>query len=152
MTFAVMKSQVFCNSNKRKTSYYFTVMENKTKLYDLEERLIQFSLSILNLVEKLPDSRSGSHFAGQLLRSGTSPALNYGEAQVAESRNDFIHKMKICLKELKESHITLQIIERKPLISEYIEVEQCISECKELIAIFLKSIETAKQNHKNEKH
>ena len=127
-------------------------MENKTKPYDLEERLIQFSLLILNLVEKLPDTKIGSHFAGQLLRSGTSPALNYGEAQVAESRNDFIHKMKICLKELKESHIALQIIMRKPLISENAEVEQCISECKELIAIFLKSIDTANQNSRNEKH
>ena len=103
-------------------------MINKTKLYDLEERLILFALSILNLVEKLPDTKIGSHFAGQLLRSGTSPALNYGEAQVAESRNDFIHKMKICLKELKESQIALQIIKRKPLISENVEVEQCISE------------------------
>jgi len=127
-------------------------MINKTKLYDLEERLILFSLSILNLVEKLPDTKIGSHFAGQLLRSGTSPALNYGEAQVAESRNDFIHKMKICLKELKESQIALQIIKRKPLISEHVEVEQCISECKELIAIFLKSIDTANQNSRNEKH
>jgi four helix bundle protein len=127
-------------------------MENKTKHYDLEERLIQFSLLILNLVERLPDTRTGSHFAGQLLRSGTSPALNYGEAQVAESRNDFIHKMKICLKELKESQIALQIIRRKPLISENAEVEQCISECKELIAIFLKSIDTANQNSRNEKH
>ncbi len=127
-------------------------MINKTKLYDLEERLILFALSILNLVEKLPDTKIGSHFAGQLLRSGTSPALNYGEAQVAESRNDFIHKMKICLKELKESQIALQIIKRKPLISENVEVEQCISECKELIAIFLKSIDTANQNSRNEKH
>ncbi len=127
-------------------------MENKTKHYDLEERLIQFSLLILNLVEKLPDTKIGSHFAGQLLRSGTSPALNYGEAQVAESRNDFIHKMKICLKELKESQIALQIIRRKPLISENAELEQCISECNELIAIFLKSIDTANQNSRNEKH
>ena len=121
-------------------------MAKNVKKYDLEERLIQFSLLILDIVEKLPDTRSGNHFAGQLLRSGTSPALNYGEAQVAESRNDFVHKIKICLKELKESFIALQIIKRKPLITEYPNLDLCISECKELIAIFLKSIETANLN------
>jgi four helix bundle protein len=123
-------------------------MNGNIKKYDLEERLIEFSLLILDIVEKLPDTKSGNHFAGQLLRSGTSPALNYGEAQVAESRNDFIHKMKICLKELKESYIALQIIKRKPLITEYPNLDLCISECKELIAIFLKSIETANLNSK----
>ena len=123
-------------------------MNGNIKKYDLEERLIEFSLLILDIVEKLPDTKSGNHFAGQLLRSGTSPALNYGEAQVAESRNDFIHKMKICLKELKESYIALQIIKRKPLKTEYPNLDLCISECKELIAIFLKSIETANLNSK----
>jgi four helix bundle protein len=119
-----------------------------TQKFDLEERLIDFSLTIIDIVEKLPDTRSGNHIAGQLLRSGTSPAFNYGEALVAESRNDFIHKMKICLKELKESYIALQIIKRKPLIIEYSNLEICINECKELIGIFLKSIDTAKLNSK----
>lgn len=123
-------------------------MSDNNKKFDLEERLIDFSLLIIDIVEKLPDIRSGNHIAGQLLRSGTSPALNYGEAQVAESRNDFIHKMKICLKELKESYIALQIIKRKPLISDYPNLEICIVECRELIAIFLKSIDTAKLNSK----
>jgi four helix bundle protein len=121
-------------------------MNDNTKKFDLEERLIQFSLLILDIVEALPNTRSGNHIAGQLLRSGTSPALNYGEAQVAESRNDFIHKMKICLKELKESYIALQIIKRKPLITDFPNLDVCISECKELIAIFLKSIDTANLN------
>ena len=118
-------------------------MDNQNKKYDLEERLIQFSLLIMDVVEALPNTRSGNHIAGQLLRSGTSPALNYGEAQVAESRNDFIHKMKICLKELKESNIALQIIKRKPLIIDFPKLDLAISECKELISIFMKSIETA---------
>jgi four helix bundle protein len=121
-------------------------MNDNTKKFDLEDRLIQFSLLIIDIVEALPNTRSGNHIAGQLLRSGTSPALNYGEAQVAESRNDFIHKMKICLKELKESHIALQIIKRKPLITDFPNLDICISECKELIAIFLKSIDTANLN------
>ena len=123
-------------------------MNDNTKKYDLEERLIQFSLTIIEIVEKLPETRVGNHLAGQLLRSGTSPALNYGEAQVAESRNDFIHKMKICLKELKESHISLQLIKRKPLIPDFSNLDFCLNECKELIAIFLKSIETANLNSK----
>ena len=83
--------------------------EGKIK-YDLEERLIQFALLIIDIVEMLPNTRAGNHIAGQLICSGTSPAFNYGEAQVAESRDDFIHKMKICLKELKETHIAVQII------------------------------------------
>jgi four helix bundle protein len=121
-------------------------MNDNIKKFDLEERLIQFSLLIIDIVEALPNTRSGNHIAGQLLRSGTSPALNYGEAQVAESRNDFIHKMKICLKELKESYIALQIIKRKPLITDFTNLDLCISECKELTAIFLKSIDTANLN------
>ena len=121
-------------------------MDNQNKKYDLEERLIQFSLLIMDVVEALPNTRSGNHIAGQLLRSGTSPAFNYGEAQVAESRNDFIHKMKICFKELKESNIALQIIKRKPLITDFPKLDLAISECKELISIFMKSIETAKGN------
>jgi four helix bundle protein len=85
-------------------------MSGNNKIYDLEERLIQFTLLIIEIVETLPTTKVGSHIAGQLLRCGLSPAFNYGEAQVAESRDDFIHKMKICLKELKETNIALQII------------------------------------------
>lgn len=116
------------------------------KKYDLEERLIQFALLIIDIVEMLPNTKVGNHIAGQLIRSGTSSAFNYGEAQVAESRDDFIHKMKICLKELKETHIAVQIIRRKPLIKDFTKVDKSISECKELISIFVRSIETARKN------
>lgn len=121
-------------------------MNAQTKKYDLEERLILFSLLDTEIVEQLPGTKAGNHIAGQLLRSGTSPAFNYGEAQVAESRSDFIHKMKICLKELKETNIALQIIKRKPLVTDVTKVDKAIIECRELVAIFLKSIETAKKN------
>jgi four helix bundle protein len=94
----------------------------------------------------LPSTRAGNHIGGQLIRSGSSPAFNYGEAQVAESRDDFIHKMKICLKELKESNIALQIIRRRPLISDIAKVDKALTECKELISIFVKSVETARKN------
>ena len=116
------------------------------KKYDLEERLIQFALLIIDIVEMLPNTKVGNHIAGQLIRSGTSSAFNYGEPQVAESRDDFIHKMKICLKELKETHIAVQIIRRKPLIKDFTKVDKSISECKELISIFVRSIETARKN------
>lgn len=115
------------------------------KIFDLEDRLIDFALLTDNIVEKLPQTKLGNHLAGQLVRSGTSTALNYGEAQATESPNDFIHKMKVILKELRETRVCLKLIKRKPLLPlESIEKE--IKENNELIAIFLKSIETAKKN------
>ncbi len=79
----------------------------------LEERLIDFAVIIVSVVEALPNSKAGNHIANQLIRSGTSPAPNYGEAQSAESRKDFIHKMKISLKELRETMVWLKIRPRK---------------------------------------
>jgi len=78
--------------------------------YDLEERLIKFSVLIIEIVNEMPNSKAGNHLAGQLVRSGTSVSLNYGEAQSAESRKDFIHKMKVILKELRETFVCLKII------------------------------------------
>ena len=77
------------------------------KPQELEDRLINFAVMVIGVVEVLPNSKAGNHIAGQLVRSGTSPAPNYGEARSAESRKDFIHKMKISLKELRESVIWL---------------------------------------------
>ena len=122
--------------------------ESKVRKYDLEERLIQFALGIISLVEKLPDNKTGNHIGGQILRSGTSPALNYGEAQAAESKSDFIHKMKICLKELRETRVSLKIIIRKPLVKNDTDAETLLSECSELISIFAASINTAQKNKK----
>ena len=113
------------------------------KKYDLEERLINFAVSVIQLVENLPNTKSGSHLGGQLLRSGTSPSLNYGEAKSAESKKDFIHKMKVCLKELRESHIGLRILKRAKICRSEEQMDKIISECNELVAIFVKSILTA---------
>ncbi len=113
------------------------------KNYDLEDRLIEFALSIISIVEGLPSKRTTNHIGGQLLRSGTSPAPNYGEAQSAESRKDFIHKMKIALKELRESRIWLLIIQRKKYVRPEKTIETVLNECLELIKIFVKSIKTA---------
>ena len=121
-------------------------MEESQRKYDLEERLIVFALLIIQIVELLPNTKAGNHIGGQLIRSGTSPSFNYGEAQAAESRNDFIHKMKVCLKDLRETKISLFIIKRKPLINEIGIGDKTLKECEELIAIFSKSIDTAQKN------
>lgn len=111
--------------------------------YDLEERLLKYAARIIRLVEALPNSRVGNHIAGQLLRSGTSPLPNHGEAQAAESPADFIHKLKICLKELRESRRWLLLIQTASLIKETGKVQPLITETEELIRIFVASIKTS---------
>ena len=115
-----------------------------TTLTDLEDRLIDFSVRIINVIENLPNTKASNHIAGQLLRSGTSPAPNYGEAQSAESRKDFIHKMKVGLKELRESLVWLKVIERKPLCKPAL-MSGVLQECNELISIFTASVKTAEK-------
>ncbi len=115
----------------------------KERKYDLEERLIDFAVSIIVFIESLPNSKSATHLGGQLLRSGTSPSLNYGEAKSAESKNDFLHKMKVCLKELRESYNCLRILERAKKFKLEQQIKELIIECNELISIFVKSIVTA---------
>lgn len=121
--------------------------ENKSKKFDLEDRLIDFAVLIIDISENLSNTRAGNHVAGQIIRSGTSPALNYGEAQSAESRNDFIHKLKVLLKELRETLVALKIIKRGSLTKKNDLLDKIIIECNELISIFVKSIETAKRNN-----
>ena len=115
------------------------------KAIGLEDRLVDFAIRVISVVEALPDTKAGKHIAGQLLRAGTSPAPNYGEAQSAESRSDFIRKMKVALKELRETHIWLKIIERKPLLPTD-RLNPLVNECDELTSIFVKSLQTAQQN------
>lgn len=112
--------------------------------FDLEERLLEYAARIIRLVEKLPQNRAGNHVAGQLLRSGTSPLPNHGEAQGAESRRDFVHTLKICHKELPESRRWLRLIQRVPLLRPAL-VQPLVDETGELIRIFHASIRTAKR-------
>jgi four helix bundle protein len=121
-------------------------MSKDKKIFDLEERLIDFAVRIIRIAESLPKTKVGNHISGQLLRCGTSPAPNYGEAQSAESRSDFIHKMKICLKELRETKVWLIMIIRANLMKPKTKLEPDIIENDELISIFMASIKTAKQN------
>ena len=116
----------------------------RTVQYDLEQRLIDFAVIVIDIAEELPASRAGNHIASQLIRCGTSSAPNYGEAQSAESRNDFIHKMMIAFKELRETRVWLRLILRKPFVQNGRTVQAGMDECEQLLRIFWKSISTAK--------
>ncbi|MDI6751425.1 MAG: four helix bundle protein [bacterium] len=121
-------------------------MEEKEKKTgnDLAERLLDFAVSIIKLVNALPSTVVGRHIKGQLLRSGTSGGSNYEDARGAESRADFIHKLGVVLKELKESRFWMRIIYRTNLVNPK-SVKPLICECEELCAIVAKSIITAKE-------
>ena len=119
------------------------------KKFDLENRLIDYTCRMIDVVETLPNTRAGSYLAGQLIRSCHSPALNYAEVQAAESRNDFIHKLGICLKELKECRTCLKIIIKKGMIKPATKLSDLFIETEELIAIIGKSIQTARSKTKH---
>ena len=114
---------------------------------DIEERLIDFAVRVIGVCEAMPDSAAGRHIRGQLLRSGTSPAPNYGEARGAESVNDFIHKLRVVLKELNESQIWLIMIVRTGMMSERL-VGYLLDECEQLCRIIGSSIQTAKKSRR----
>jgi len=120
--------------------------DDRGRKFDLEERLLEFASAVIDLSEKLPPSRAGNHVAGQILRSGTSPYSNHGEAESAESRDDFIHKLKICLKELRETRRWARLIERKHWARDDTTLNFVLSESEELIRIFMSSIRTAQLN------
>jgi len=121
-------------------------MENKK--YDLEDRLVEYGCRMIDVVEALPSTRARNYIAGQLIKCGLPPAFNYGEVQAAESRNDFIHKLGIVLKELKEWRTAWKIIRRKEMINPAKRIDEISKEIEELIAIVAKSIETATKNRR----
>jgi four helix bundle protein len=116
--------------------------------YDLEERLIKFAVSVISITDTMPNTKAANHLGGQLLRSGTSPALNYAEAQSGESRNDFIHKIKLVLKELRETLVCLKIIHKSKLFKSEEEILSILKETNELVSIFVKSAQTAESKRK----
>jgi four helix bundle protein len=117
----------------------------KNRNAELQLRLQKFACDCLKISEIIPSTVGGRHVAGQLVRSGTSPALHYGEALAAESRRDFVHKMKVCLKELHEAKSTLILVEMMQWIL-YAKLNSVIKEADELISIFTASIKTAIRN------
>jgi four helix bundle protein len=116
---------------------------------DLSERLLEFAVRSGKVVDALPNTRLGRHIAGLLVRSGTSPAPNYEEARGAESRNDFIHKLGICLKELRESRCWIRLILKANLLPDS-RMNSLLDESDQLCNIIAKSIVTAKTNRNQE--
>jgi four helix bundle protein len=121
------------------------VRNSQSRSDELEERLIDFAVRIVRLSSGLPKTAAGKHIAGQILRSGTSPAPNYGEARGAESHADFVHKLRIVLKELNETSIWLRVIERSQLLRTQLLAE-IINENNQLCRIFTASLKTARRN------
>jgi four helix bundle protein len=121
------------------------MVNNQSKDQELADRLLRFAVLVIQLCAKLPKSEIGNLVRTQLLKCGTSPGANYEEARGAESRSDFIHKMGIVLKELKESRYWLRVIVNVPLLDRGL-VHPVYIECEELIAIIAKSIFTVKKN------
>jgi four helix bundle protein len=119
----------------------------QTKPIELEERLIDFAIRIIRLTAHLPKTPAGKHIAGQILRSGTSPAPNYGEARGAESRADFAHKIGIVLKELNETSIWLRVIDRSEMLKKEL-LTGIIEENRELRRIFTASVTTVRANRR----
>jgi four helix bundle protein len=117
----------------------------KERQYDLQERFVDYSVRVIRLCDALPETRAGRHVCSQVLRSGTSPAPNYGEAQSAESTADFVHKLKIALKELRETDIWLKVIARAPLVEPAEKIRPLVDETNELISILVASVGTAKR-------
>ena len=121
-------------------------MNAEGRAYDIEDRLVAFAVMVMDLVDGLSGTRASRHVADQLIRRGTSPAANYGEAQGAESRKDFIHKMKVALKELRETRVWLRIMKIRSMAQS--DLGPILEECEELLCIFNTSIRTAEKNAK----
>jgi four helix bundle protein len=111
--------------------------------YDLEERLLDYVVKLIRFTEKMIKTDAGKHVGGQLLRSGSSPMAHHGEAQSAESTKDFIHKMRVALKELREASRWLKVSQRVPLTKSLSDNQVLLQETDELIRIFYSSIRTA---------
>jgi four helix bundle protein len=122
-------------------------MERKPE--ELEDRLLDFAARIGKVLDALPDTRLGRHIAGQLVRSGTSPAPNYAEACAAESKRDFIHKLGIAMKELRESRTWIKLILKADLLPEA-RMSPLLDETQQLCSIIGKSIVTAKANQQKD--
>ena len=121
----------------------------KTTQFDLEQRLLENAVRIIKVTEKMHRTPAGRYVADQLLRSGSSPYGHHGEAESAESRDDFIHKLRVCHKELRESRRWLRLVHATPLIAKPELLCPLINEAEELVRIFTASIHTAQRNRKS---
>jgi four helix bundle protein len=115
--------------------------------YDLEDRLLDFAMAVVELTDDLANTRAGDHIAGQLLRCGTSPYGHHGEVESAESGKDFIHNLKVCLKELRETRRWLRLVSRLKKMNQVPRLVPCLAEVEELIRIFVASVRTAERRN-----
>ncbi|HEY1663404.1 MAG TPA: four helix bundle protein [Verrucomicrobiae bacterium] len=132
--------------NDSATVWEFNDGAKENRKFDLEARLPEFASAVIDLTEALPATRAGNHVSGQILRSGTSPYPNHGEAEDAESRDDFIHKLKICLKELRETRRWARLMQCKGWVKDNVSLIFILGESEELIRIFFASVQTARKN------
>ncbi len=123
-------------------------MENKTKILNMENRLVDFVVRIQEVIKYFPNTYFHTQLANQISRASTSTALNYAEAQSAESLKDFVHKMRLVLKELRECHVALKILSHNRDLDDIHELVDLVKENDELVAIFVKSVQTAEKNSK----
>ncbi|HTL67202.1 MAG TPA: four helix bundle protein [Lacunisphaera sp.] len=114
--------------------------------FNLEERLLEFAVRVIRVTEAMNRSPAGIYVADQLLRSATSPYGHHGEAEGAESRDDFIHKLRVCYKELREARRWLRLVQRTPLTAKPALLDDLVTEAGELVKIFAASIRTAENN------
>jgi len=142
-------------NEQRSSAYAFAadeevlwVLGEQEGRYNLEDRLLEYSVRVVRLCESFPNTRAGNHVGGQLLRCGTSPLANHGEAQAAASRGDFIHKLSLCLKELKECRRWIRLAYRVPLSDPPAKIEPLLQETEELIRIFSASLKTARSGQR----
>ena len=133
-------------TNESSNTEYSGALKNSQ--YDLEDRLLDFAVNVVELTESLPSTRAGNHIAGQLLRCGTSPLSNHGEVEAAGSRKDFLHKLGICLKELRETKRWVRLVGRLKNLGQAENLAVCLNEVDQLIRIFAASVRTAKKNAK----
>jgi four helix bundle protein len=117
------------------------------RAFDLEDRLLDFASRIIRVSESMKPSPAGRHVGDQLLRSGTSPFANHGEAEGAESLNDFVHKLRICYKELRECRRWMRLTQRADLLDQPEKLTPLLNEANELIRVFAASLRTAEEKH-----
>ena len=118
--------------------------------YELEERMIGFAVLIYRLTDRMPASKDGNYFKDQIIRSSASAALNYGEAMSAESGKDFLHKIRLVLKELRETYVALRIINNIQLLDAPNDLSNTLMENNELISIFIKTVQTSLKNQQSQ--
>ena len=122
-------------------------MDKVTSQNSMEERLIDFASKVTKIKSELKNCYESTHLYQQVFRSATSIPLNYGESRGGFTLKDFVHKISLCLKESRETHINLRIIKKVELIKNMELLDSLIDESNQLISIFTKTLDTTKKKY-----